>query len=321
MKYVTLSVLLLSALAAGNPTLETYVNEFGFDDDGLGWVELHAAPYPDEVNMSDWLLTTNTSVCTLAYTLPYEGFLVVDSVSLAGGDYGHGTFRLDPAGDTIRLFAGPQFEDEVAFPVLPADWGRAPMPPDHGSASVLNEEAGYAQSINWYIDSTPTPGWYNNDYSMVTGTVTWAPGRNFYMVYVAVSGPMGNAYSLVVASGDTYEATGLGAGRYEVYARDWSSGERVFYSDSVDVGYSQTVPDINLDFDPPGVEEGQQPAACGPRPAARVIRRLPVDAVAFDAMGRRAVNPKPGVYFVVSEPSAVSRQPSAVTIRKVILQR
>jgi len=132
---------------------------------------------------------------------------------------------------------------------------------------------------------------------------------------------MGNAYSLVVASGDTYEATGLGAGRYEVYARDWSSGERVFYSDSVDVGYSQTVPDINLDFDPPGVEEGQQPAACGPRPAARVIRRLPVDAVAFDAMGRRAVNPKPGVYFVVSEPSAVSRQPSAVTIRKVILQR
>jgi hypothetical protein len=29
----------------------------------------------------------------------------------------------------------------------------------------------------------------------------------------------------------------------------------------------------------------------------------------------------PGVYFVVSEPSAASRQPSAVTVRKVIIQR
>jgi len=133
---------------------------------------------------------------------------------------------------------------------------------------------------------------------------------------VAVSGPMGNAYSLVVASGDTYEATGLGAGRYEVYARDWSSGECVFYRDSVDVGYSQTVPDINLDFDPPGVEEGQRPTACALRPAATVIRSLPAGAVAFDAMGRRVVDPKPGVFFVTDDGAR-----SAVRVRKVVIQR
>jgi hypothetical protein len=58
----------------------------------------------------------------------------------------------------------------------------------------------------------------------------------------------------------------------------------------------------------------------GPR-LPTIVRRLPPGAVAFDAMGRRVVNPRPGVYFVRSEPSAVSRQPSAVIVRKVILQR
>jgi hypothetical protein len=43
--------------------------------------------------------------------------------------------------------------------------------------------------------------------------------------------------------------------------------------------------------------------------------------VLFDAMGRRVVEPKPGVYFVVSEPSAASREPSAVSYRKVVIQR
>jgi hypothetical protein len=48
-----------------------------------------------------------------------------------------------------------------------------------------------------------------------------------------------------------------------------------------------------------------------------VIRSLPAGSVAFDAMGRRVLNPKPGVYFV----RAVSGRLSAVSCHKVIITR
>ena len=46
---------------------------------------------------------------------------------------------------------------------------------------------------------------------------------------------------------------------------------------------------------------------------------MPPSAAAFDAMGRRVTSPKTGVYFVRTEPSAVSGKPSAVAVRKVVL--
>jgi len=52
---------------------------------------------------------------------------------------------------------------------------------------------------------------------------------------------------------------------------------------------------------------------------ATVIRRLPAGAVVFDAMGRRAVNPKPGVCFVCDGPQAASHKPQVV--RKVLIVR
>ena len=68
-----------------------------------------------------------------------------------------------------------------------------------------------------------------------------------------------------------------------------------------------------------GVEESPGQQVTSHKLAATVVRSLPQGAVAFDALGRRVVNPKPGVYFVSYEPSAVSRQPTAVT--KVIISR
>jgi photosystem II stability/assembly factor-like uncharacterized protein len=47
-----------------------------------------------------------------------------------------------------------------------------------------------------------------------------------------------------------------------------------------------------------------------------VIRRLPAGAVAFDAMGRRVLNPKPGVYFVTD-----SGAWSVVHARKIIISK
>jgi hypothetical protein len=40
---------------------------------------------------------------------------------------------------------------------------------------------------------------------------------------------------------------------------------------------------------------------------------MPQGATTFDAMGRRVVNPRPGVYFVRERP--------AVSIRKIVLTR
>ena len=325
MKHITLSVLLLAALAAGNPVMLTIINEFGFDDNAQGWVEVH--PSAIEwlgLDMTGWLLVTNTSVCTFAYTIPNDGFLIVDSASLAGGEYGSGTFRLDPAGDTIRMVPDArhrEYTDRVGFPVLPTGSGRAPMPPAHGSASFADVSGGWPPVKNWYIDSTPTPGQQNDDYSTVAGIVTWGSGHYFDWVDISVFGLMGRSFSNVTASGEAFEAPGLGAGRYQIAACGWyGSGESLFYPESVDVGYSETLSGIILDFDPPGVEEGQQPTARGSRPAATVMRSLPVGMVAFDAMGRRVLNPKPGVFFV-RERSAVGGERSAVTVRKVILQR
>jgi hypothetical protein len=51
-----------------------------------------------------------------------------------------------------------------------------------------------------------------------------------------------------------------------------------------------------------------------------MVQSLKSKAV-FDAMGRRVASNGPGVYFVRTEPSAVSRQPSAVLVRKVVITR
>jgi len=241
-----------ASLVAANPVFETMVNEFGFYADSLGWVELHDEPLGDELNLTGWQLTTSTSACTFAYTIPHGGFLVVDSASLAGGTYAHGTFRLDPAGDSILLLpdsGSGRIPDGVKFPALPAEQGCSPLPPVYTSASVLNEPEGYTQTINWYIDSTPTDGLDNDDYSSVAGTVTWAPIRGFDYVEIAVSGPMGGSSSAVAASGQSYEARGLGAGRYAIVACGWPGGVIVSYPESVDVGYSQMRPGIDIDFD------------------------------------------------------------------------
>jgi hypothetical protein len=81
-------------------------------------------------------------------------------------------------------------------------------------------------------------------------------------------------------------------------------------------------PDIGADeFTGGGIEETMNDERGTMNVGPTILRRLPVGAVAFDAMGRRALNPKSGIYFVVSEPSAASCRPSAVIVRKVVIQR
>ncbi len=323
--YVAVLVSALVPLAFANPVMVTVVNEFGFDDQGLGWVELHAEPFSDSWDLTGWLVETSTSVCTLDCQLPYDGFLIVDSASLATGGYGRGSFRLNPAGDRIRIQPDSShswFTDSVVFPVIPPGRSRAPMPPAQGSAALLNV-AGAEQLITWYIDSTPTPEADNDDYSSVTGKVFWAPGRGFYQVGVVVRGPLGWSYSAVMASGQSYLAEGLSAGRYAVTAHGQPGNVVISYPESVDVGYSDTLAGINLDFDPHGVEEtmNDERGTMNVRPTVLSgtsgVKRL-ASCVVFDAMGRRAAMPRSGVYFVRDEGQGtrdVSR------MRKVVVTR
>jgi hypothetical protein len=67
-----------------------------------------------------------------------------------------------------------------------------------------------------------------------------------------------------------------------------------------------------------GVDESPKPQAASHKLAATVMRRLPPGAVAFDAMGRRVMDPKPGVYFVRGEGRGTG---DGATTRKVVLQR
>jgi hypothetical protein len=48
------------------------------------------------------------------------------------------------------------------------------------------------------------------------------------------------------------------------------------------------------------------------------MRSLPPGAVVFDAMGRRVVNPKPGVYFMGEGPG--TRGQGLGRMRKVVIQ-
>ena len=49
---------------------------------------------------------------------------------------------------------------------------------------------------------------------------------------------------------------------------------------------------------PAGIADSQEQRAVGRELRPTVCRRLPAGGVAFDAMGRRALNPRPGIYFV-----------------------
>jgi len=66
---------------------------------------------------------------------------------------------------------------------------------------------------------------------------------------------------------------------------------------------------------PSGVEESHKPQASSSKPAATFMRRLPADAEAFDATGRRVSNPKPGIYFVREAQGRVR------AVKKVLIAR
>jgi hypothetical protein len=65
----------------------------------------------------------------------------------------------------------------------------------------------------------------------------------------------------------------------------------------------------------PGIEESHKPQAASSKLATILVRSLPPSAMAFDAMGRRALNPQSGIFFVREA------QAQAQAICKVVVTR
>ena len=238
----TLTCLLVAAAAvAANPYVETFLSEVCVDP-AHQFVELHCAPQSDPIDLYGWQIVTSTSACTLTCELGYDEFLVVDSAALAEGDVGYGAIHLNPLGDSVMLVtdSGP-VADIVYYPRYPTGHDSAPLPPSTGSVAFWNYDDAEGQSMNWYVDSTPTPDAANDDYSVIAGSLTGTGGITMDYAYVVVAGQNG-----ILSCGlyDTsYVIAGFGAGTYQVSAGGYYNGQfySTVYPDSVTIGYSETL--------------------------------------------------------------------------------
>ena len=250
-KTVIGALALTAAIAAANPVVQCYINEVGLYQDGSPWVEL------DVCGMVGWPLFTSSSGATLTIASGPRRLVVIDSAALALGVLGHGTLRLNPAGDSVTLVTPDplDWDDGVRFPVFPTGYRQGPAISPGQSIALWNWHDGM-QSLNWYADSTPTPGSANDDYSTISGQVLDPHGRPIEYDYleVNVDGPNGCGYS----GSSPFFFGGLGPGRYCIwtFVHTQHGALRGWYPESVEVGYSDSVTGINLlvpgDSGPPG---------------------------------------------------------------------
>jgi hypothetical protein len=147
-------------------------------------------------------------------------------------------------------------EDCVHYPRYPTGYDSAPLPPSNGSIAFWNFDDMEGQSMNWYVDSTPTPGWANDDCGGIAGTITGTNGDTLDEIYVTARGPNGRCHRGLYHKTD-YSIGGLGAGKYEVKAQAYHQGHlyQVTYPESVGVGYSQVVSGIDIVVPLTGVAE------------------------------------------------------------------
>jgi hypothetical protein len=249
-------LLFAAAVVAANPFVETYLNEVSVDS-AHQFVELHCAPMSQSADLHGWRIVTSMSACTLSYTFQDSEFLVIDSAALATGGIGSGTLHVNPLGDSLFLLDDTgRVEDSVHYPRYPTGYGSAPLPPATGSVAFWNHDDVEGQWMNWYIDSTPTPGEANNDYSRITGTLTGTGGVTMDEAVVAAGGQYGGSGCGLYHQA-SFSIGGLGAGTYQVSAGGLYNGHSYYgvNPDSVTVGYSQGVGGIDFVIPMAGVAE------------------------------------------------------------------
>jgi hypothetical protein len=287
-------LLFAAAVVAANPFVETLLSEVCVDS-AHQFVEVHAQPDHQSVNLAGWKILTSTSSCNLMYILGYDEYLVVDSASVAPGMAGYGKLRLNPLGDSVVLVTDEGLvADVVYYPWSPPCHKYAPLPPPTGSIAFWNYDDFEDQSMNWYIDSTPTPWSANDDYSVITGNVYGTGGITLDEACVYASGAAGGGHYGIYQN-TCFSIGGLGAGTYSVSAWGYHDGQTYhgYYPESVAVSYGQEV--VGIDFVIPlaGVAETQSSTL---PPLMRVSGRAlllsgdgtaPVDVRLYNQVGSR----------------------------------
>jgi hypothetical protein len=295
---VLLVLCLLAVVVSANPYVITVLNEVGCSNDSLHWFELHFGPYEQNTtDLTGTIVRTSTSECTLECYLGGDEHLVITSDDLALGVNGRGTFRILPERDSISVVFPESLylQDEyVEYPAYPTGEGAAPPPPFPGSIALWSHPDYERQSINWYVDSTPTSGGENDDHSSIVGNLICNGGGRIWESAVHASGRFGR--DLIETCRGAYTLSGLGPGRYQVDAYVYCDSGEFWeaYPESVLVGYSDTVFGIDFDLSPVGIAEPSLAASVRPMLHAigRVVR-LSLDRAeqvrldVHDVLGRR----------------------------------
>ncbi len=296
---ILLVLCLLAAVVSANPYVITVLNEVGCSNDSLHWFELHFGPYPQCLtDLTGTIVRTSTSECTLECYLSGDEHLVITSDDLALGINGRGAFCILPERDSIEVIFPESLylQDEyVEYPAYPTGEGAAPPPPFPGSIALWSHPDYERQSINWYVDSTSTPGEENDDHSSVAGDLVCNGGGKIWEAAVHASGRFGR--DLIESCRGTYTLSGLGPGKYQVGAFVYcdSGFFEAVYPESVSVGYSDTVVGIDFDLSPVAIAEPCRAlpvrpmllaTGCDVRLALSEAREVRLDVI--DVLGRKA---------------------------------
>ncbi|MEO0098644.1 MAG: hypothetical protein ABIK99_06500 [candidate division WOR-3 bacterium] len=240
MKYL---LIIFPSILLANPFLITYFNEIQSAPDSLERIEIHDH-FGGGWNLSNWQIVSSAgrAVINSGVILPPNGYVVIDRSNTTG------TFSLGDEADSITLL-DPRgyFADCYKYPALPASYGRGPAPPYNGSVSLYRIPDIPSRPLNWYIDSTPTFGEENDDWSSIAGRVIDELGNLVPYIFISASGPMGEiSYDWEgFPINQPYYLPGLGAGKYQIKAflvnRVWAVRQ-----DSVDLGYNQHLTGIDI---------------------------------------------------------------------------
>ncbi len=226
-----------------NPIIVTYINEVQANPPSLQRIELHEIPEESSttLNLSGYQIKTRAGVAIInsGVVLPAGGYVTIDATNTSG------VFQINPICDTIIFrYNANSILDQVSWPYQPAGWRRAPAPSLNGSIALYRLNWLWENIMNWYIDSTPTLGSINDDWSSISGTVTHNQGIPAINHIVYASGRTGTSCGITNSLGQ-YTIQGLGADKYQIsiyYNHNLVST----YSDSVDLGYNQHLTNINI---------------------------------------------------------------------------
>jgi hypothetical protein len=176
---------------------------------------------------------------------------MIDTYSITGN------FYMNPVADSLLL------NDNYGMLRGRVVWGfpgsRTPAPPYNMSTCVYRSNPSmYWDLFSYYMDSTPTLGDSNNNWSSISGTVFNAQGQPVSGHCVIADGNYGSSCIITNLTGN-FNICGLAHGKYWVTV--WSSWnvQAGNYPDSIYVGYSQNVTNININLPINGIEQNNYP--------------------------------------------------------------